>query len=123
MAYWFKQLEELKLFLLHGLEELPSSFICCGAFPALITFEIVRCDTFVKFPKVEKGALPKLQTLEISVCKSLEILPLSLKYLTSLTKLIFLDASETLKVNCIVRRMISAKFRKFLIQYNYSVDK
>ncbi|KAH8936860.1 hypothetical protein BDL97_17G107600 [Sphagnum fallax] len=87
MPYWCNQLHELDLSGCMNLGYLPSSFTCCGAFPALVKFRLCRCSQLVKFPEVQEGALPKLRTLDFSGCNFLT-LPLSLKVLTSLKKLI-----------------------------------
>jgi Leucine-rich repeat (LRR) protein len=100
MAYSFIQLQELHLFGMEKLEYLPRSFTCCGAFPALLKFEIIGCTSLVKFPEVDEGALPKLKTLRFSENNSLETLPLSLEVLTSLRNLILLDCEKTLEDCC-----------------------
>ncbi len=63
MPYGLIQLQELYLCGIKGLEYLPRSFTCCGAFPALITFKLCGWWTLVEFPEVDEGALPKLRTL------------------------------------------------------------
>jgi len=60
MPYWCIQLQELDLYGCVTLEYLPRSFTCCGAFPALIAFQLNDCP-LVEFPEVDEGALPKLQ--------------------------------------------------------------
>jgi hypothetical protein len=74
----FIQLQQLHLCFCKRLEYLPRSFTRPGAFPALIEFELQRCRWLVEFPEVDEGALPKLQTLDLSYCLSLGSLPLSL---------------------------------------------
>jgi len=116
MAYRFIQLQEL---VLSGdeIEYLPSSFTCCGAFPALIKFRICFCLLLVKFPDVDEGALPRLRTLYFRECYSLRTLPLSLEVLTSLSNLILLGCEETLRASCRTNCEKSSIWRRFNIQY------
>jgi Leucine-rich repeat (LRR) protein len=118
----FIQLQELHL-RCEGLEYLPTSFTCPGAFPALLELEISSdvvefpevakgafpklrtldlsyCESLGSFPEVPKGAFPKLRTLDLSYCKSLGSLPLSLDVLTTLRKLILKGCKEALKDAC-----------------------
>ncbi|CAK9883285.1 unnamed protein product, partial [Sphagnum jensenii] len=67
----FKKLRSLSVSWCDWLERLPDSFTCCGAFPALIEFKIEGCGHLVKFPEVEGGAIPRLQTLSLNSCSSL----------------------------------------------------
>jgi len=97
MAYSLKQLQELHLWHLDGLEYLPRSFTSCGAFPALTLFQIL-CPSLVEFPEVDEGALPKLRRLYFE-CASFETLPLSLEKLTSLRELIVVGG-EKIKNSC-----------------------
>ncbi len=80
----FKKLRSLSVTWCDGLERLPGSFTCRGAFPALIEFKLQGCVNLVEFPEVEGGAIPKLQTLYLNGCDSLGNLPLSLEVLTNL---------------------------------------
>jgi Leucine-rich repeat (LRR) protein len=116
MPYWFIHLETLQLWNLECLENLPRSFTCCGAFPALTEFLIGYCRSLVEFPEVDEGALPKLRRLEFNGCESLETLPLSLEVLTSLRKLILLDCEETLEDSCRTNCEKSPIWRRFYIQ-------
>ncbi len=72
------------------LKFLPRSFTCCGAFPALIKLNL-SCRSLVEFPEVDEGALPKLQTLDLNGCQSLESVPPSLVHLKSLRSVIVVD--------------------------------
>jgi Leucine-rich repeat (LRR) protein len=117
MAYCFIQLQKLHLYGLSSLEYFPRSFTCSGAFPALINFQIIGCESLVEFPEVDEGALPKLGTLRFEECFSLKTLPLSLEVLTSLRKLDLLCAEETLKKSCRTNCKKSSKWRRFNIQY------
>jgi Leucine-rich repeat (LRR) protein len=114
----FIQLQELGLCGIKGLEYLPRSFTCCGAFPALITFQLCGWSTLVEFPEVDEGALPKLRTLDFSSCKSLRTLPLSLELLTSLRKLILSYCDLTLNDSCKTNCEKSLIWRRFDIQYD-----
>jgi len=76
MANWFIQLEILELWKSESLEDLPRSFTCGGAFPALVEFQICFFSRLVEYPEVDEGALPKLQTLDFRGCLSLGTLPL-----------------------------------------------
>ncbi|CAM6013286.1 unnamed protein product, partial [Sphagnum balticum] len=90
------QLHALKYLSLDGCENLaylPSGVVDLTS----LQLELFQCDSFVEFPEVEQGALPKLQTLEFNSCESLDSLPLSLDVLTSLTKLSLLDCKDTLR--------------------------
>jgi hypothetical protein len=118
MPCWFIQLQELGLCSINGLEYLPRSFTCCGAFPALITFQLCGWSTLVEFPEVDEGALPKLRTLDFSYCKSLRTLPLSLELLTSLRKLIVSHCDLTLNDSCKTNCEKSLIWRRFHIQYD-----
>jgi len=112
MPYWFIQVEKLELWKSESLEALPRSFTCCGAFPALIAFQICFFSRLVEFPEVDEGALPKLQTL------GLGSLPLSLEILSCLSNLILCDcdlAQDSYKTNC----EKSAIWRRFDIHYEY----
>jgi Leucine-rich repeat (LRR) protein len=115
MSYCFRQLQTLRLFGLYNLEYLPNSFTCCGAFPALIEFEITGCSSLVEFPEVDEGALPKLGTLYVEECDSLETLPLSLEVLTSLTSLILCNCEKILEKSCRMNCEKSSKWRRFLL--------
>ncbi|KAH9569569.1 hypothetical protein CY35_03G140100 [Sphagnum magellanicum] len=53
------QLQELDLCDNGGLEYLPRSFTCCGAFPALRTFKLCGWGTLVEFPEVDEGQIVK----------------------------------------------------------------
>jgi len=116
MPYCFIQLQKLHLYL-EKLEYLPRSFTCFGAFPALIKFEIFCCVSLVKFPEVDEGALPKLETLHFTECSNLETLPLSLEILTSLRKLILSVCEEVLKDSCRTNCEKSSIWRPFNIEY------
>ncbi len=118
MPHAFKQLKELSLLRCNSLEYLPRSFTCCGAFPALIRFQLECCGRLVEFPEVDEGALPKLRTLDLSGCFSLGTLPLSLEVLTSLRNLIVWDCClDTLKDSCITICEKSSIWRRFDIRY------
>jgi hypothetical protein len=114
MSYRFIQLQELQLWNFQSMEYLPRSFTCCGAFPALIKFQLFCCSTLVEFPEVDEGALPKLRTLDFNGCNSLETLPLSLEVLTSLRNLIVWDCEEILKDSCRTNCENSSIWRKAL---------
>ncbi len=100
MSSCFKQLQELDIWGFENLDYLPNSFTEHGAFPALIKFGLRGCEKLVKFPDVYEGALPKLRRLDFSACISLESLPLSLQFLTSLRELIVSECEDTLKDCC-----------------------
>jgi Leucine-rich repeat (LRR) protein len=118
MPYWFKQLQELELWGFKGLEYLPSSFTCRGAFPALIKFQLCWCSTLVEFPEVHEGALPQLRTLDLSGCVSLGTLPLSLELLTSLRNLLLWECHLPLQDSCRTNCEKSSIWRRFHIQYD-----
>ncbi|KAH9569575.1 hypothetical protein CY35_03G140600 [Sphagnum magellanicum] len=118
MPYGLIQLQKLYLCASEGLEYLPRSFTCCGAFPALITFELCGCWALVEFPEVDEGALPKLRTLDFSGCESLRTLPLSLELLTSFRKLIVSDCDLTLQDSCRTNCEKSSIWGRFDIQYD-----
>jgi len=115
MAYCFRQLQTLRLFDLSSLEHLPNSFTCCGAFPSLIEFEITFCSSLVEFPEVGEGALPKLESIYVEDCESLETFPLSLEVLTSLRSLIVRNCEKRLEKSCRMNCEKSSKWRKFLL--------
>jgi hypothetical protein len=117
MPYGLIQLQKLYLWDIEGLEYLPRSFTCCGAFPALTTFKLCCWSTLVEFPEVDEGALPKLRTLDLSSCGSLRTLPLSLELLTSLRRLIVSDCDLTLQDSCRTNCEKSSIWRRFDIQY------
>jgi hypothetical protein len=116
MPYQCIQLQELHLCCLESLEYLPRSFTCCGAFPALIRFQLHDC-LLVEFPEADEGALPKLQTLDFTGPYSLGSLPLSLEVLTSLRELILWECQDTLKDSCRTNCEKSSIWRSFDIQY------
>jgi hypothetical protein len=118
MPYGLIQLQELYLWDIEGLEHLPRSFTCCGAFPALITFQLCYLSRLVEFPEVDEGALPKLRTLDLRHCYSLQTLPLSLELLTSLRKLDVSDCDLTLQDSCRTNCEKSSIWRRFDIQYD-----
>jgi len=118
MSHAFKQLQHLDLYG-ESLEYLPRSFTYRGAFPALITFSLSCCVTLVEFPEVDEGALPKLQTLDLTNCESLGSLPLSLEVLTSLRKLTVRYCKDTLKDSCKTNCDKSSIWRRFNIIYGY----
>jgi Leucine-rich repeat (LRR) protein len=113
MAYRYIRLQELEL-CSSILKLLPRSFTRCGAFPALIKLRLL-CYNLVQFPEVDEGALPKLQTLDLTECRSVEYLPLSLQLLTSLSNLIVVDCSDTLKNSCRTNCEMSSTWRKWTI--------
>jgi hypothetical protein len=117
MPYQFIKLQELDLWNFQGLEYLPRSFTCCGAFPALRNFRLRFCSTFVEFPEVDEGALPKLQALDFSGCESLRTLPLSLEVLTSLRELILLECQDTLLDSCEKNCEESSMWKRFHIKW------
>jgi len=116
MPYGLIQLQKLYLWDIEGLEYLPRSFTCCGAFPALITFELCGWSMLVEFPEVVEGALPKLRTLDLRRCYSLQTLPLSLELLPSLRKLIVSDCDLTLQASCRTNCEKSSIWRRFDIK-------
>jgi len=118
MPYGLIQLQELYLCSIKGLEYLPRSFTCCGAFPALITFGLHGWSTLVEFPEVDEGALPKLRTLDFSGCESLRTLPLSLELLTSLRELDVSGCDLTLQDSCRTNCEKSSIWKRFDIQYD-----
>jgi hypothetical protein len=99
MAYSLKQLQELNL-MLKKLKYLPKSFTHYNAFPALIIFRLYYSFDLVEFPEVVEGALPKLRTIEIDLCTSLETLPFSLELLRSLETLDLVSCEQTVKDCC-----------------------
>jgi hypothetical protein len=99
------------------LEYFPRSFTCSGAFPALINFQIIGCESLVEFPEVDEGALPKLQNLDFSGCLFLGTLPLSLEVLSCLRNLILWDCDLTLQDSCRTNCEKSSIWRRFDIQY------
>jgi hypothetical protein len=117
MPCWFIQLEKLELWKSESLEDLPRSFTCCGAFPALIEFQICFFSRLVEFPEVDECALPKLPTLGFTSCTCLGTLPLSLEVLTSLRELILWECQDTLKDSCRTNCEKSSIWRSFNIQY------
>jgi hypothetical protein len=117
MPCQFIQLQELDLCVNGGLEYLPRSFTCSGAFPALITFKLCWWRTLVEFPEVDEGALPKLRTLDLRGCGSLRTLPLSLELLTSLRKLIVSECDLTLQDSCRTNCEKSSIWRRFDILF------
>jgi len=117
MPYGLIQLQKLYLGGIKGLEYLPRSFTCCGAFPALIKFELYGWSTLVEFPEVDEGALPKLRRLDFSGCRCLRTLPRSLELLTSLRELIVIDCDLTLQDSCRTYCEKSSIWRRFDIRY------
>jgi hypothetical protein len=112
MAYSLKQLQALRLCYLEKLEYLPKSFTSCGAFPALIKFQINLCS-LVEFPEVDEGALPNLRRVDFNMCHSLETLPLSLELLTSLRKMSLLNCREKMKDSCTINCEKSSIWRSW----------
>jgi hypothetical protein len=86
-------------------------------FPALIKLELHGCEALVEFPEVHEAALPQLQILDVSYCKSLEALPLSLEVLTSLRKLFLEECHQILKDCCRKYCVKSAIWSMFDIEY------
>jgi hypothetical protein len=114
----FKKLRSLSVSWCDWLERLPYSFTCCGAFPALIEFKIEGCSNLVKFPEVEGGAIPRLQTLSLNGCKSLLSLPLSLEVLANLRNLHLQHCRNDLKRSCRKNRKNSLIWRSFRIKFS-----
>ncbi len=114
----FKKLRSLSVIWCACLERLPDSFTCCGAFPALIEFKIEGCGNLVKFPEVEGGAIPRLQTLSLIGCESLQSLPLSLEVLTNLRNLHLQHCRNDLKRSCRKNRKNSLIWRSFRIKFS-----
>jgi hypothetical protein len=73
MSWW---LRSLSLSESVSLKWPPRSFTRCGAFLGLLELELHGCSRLVEFLEVERGAMPELQTLNLTRCKSLESLPL-----------------------------------------------
>jgi len=119
----FKKLRSLCVSWCVLLETLPDSFTRCGAFPALIEFKIQDCRNLVKFPEVEGGAIPRLQTLSLNGCQSLLSLPLSLEVLTNLRNLHLQGCRNDLKRSCRKNRKNSLIWRSFRIKFgNFCID-
>jgi len=78
-------------------------------------------QSLVEFPEVDEGALPKLQTLDFSGCDSLGTLPLSLEVLTGLKKLNACFCLDTLQDSCRANCEKSSIWRRFDIEYGFSV--
>jgi len=114
----FKELRSLSVTQCDCLERLPGSFTHRGAFPALIEFKLQDCINFVEFPEVEGGAIPKLQTLILYSCESLESLPLSLEVLTNLRNLDLRWCTGDLKRSCRKNRENSLIWRSFRIRFS-----
>jgi len=112
------QLQELEL-RCSMLEYLPRSFTCCGAFPALIRLQL-SSSLLLQFPEVDEGAMCKLRILNLSNCRRLETLPLSLQLLTSLRSLIIVGCNKKLKNCCRTNCESSAIWRKLHILYKQS---
>jgi Leucine-rich repeat (LRR) protein len=111
MPHWCIQLQQLQIDnFCKGLKYLPKSFTRCGAFPALINLKI-DCTGLVEFPEVEDGALSKLRILQFYACYSLETLPVSLNYLTSLKKLILRGCRKKLYESCMQNSEKAAVWR------------
>ncbi|CAK9195232.1 unnamed protein product [Sphagnum troendelagicum] len=110
MPHWCIQLQQLEIGSAKGLKFLPKSFTRCGAFPALINLKI-DCTGLVEFPEVEDGALSKLRILQFYACYSLETLPVSLNYLTSLKKLILRGCRKKLYESCMQNSEKAAVWR------------
>jgi hypothetical protein len=89
-------------------------WLCCGAFLGLVELKLHGCSRLVEFLEVERGAMPKLQTLNLTHCKSLESLPLSLGVHTCLKKLHVFGCVDNLqysrRTNC-ERSLIWRRFR------------
>jgi disease resistance protein RPS2 len=116
MAYRCIHLQELEICSFE-LKYLPRSFTSCGAFPALLRLKLCF-DRLREFPQVEKDALPKLRTLDLTCCQFLLTLPLSLERLTSLKTLILLHCNPNLKKNCRSNCEKAPLWRKFNIQFD-----
>jgi Leucine-rich repeat (LRR) protein len=114
----FKKLRSLSVTECDHLERLPGSFTHRGAFPALIEFKLEGCINLVEFPEVEGDAMPKLQTLNLSRCKSLGSLPLSLEVLTNLRNLDLQWCTTDLKRSCRKNRENSLIWRSFRIKFS-----
>jgi Leucine-rich repeat (LRR) protein len=115
MPYYFIQLRKLHLWSV-SVKSLPRSFTSCGAFPALVKIKIFCCMSFVEFPEVDEGALPKLKTLHFTENRELETLPLSLGNLTSLRELILEECEDELIDSCMTNCKMSSTWRAFNIQ-------
>jgi hypothetical protein len=101
MVYGCMQLQQFELWA-PELEYLPSSFTCCGTFPALVELNLHCCE-LVEFPEVDEGAMSKLRILNLAGCSSLKTLPLSLERLPSLNSLIMDDMDilrKSYRINC-----------------------
>lgn len=60
------QLQVLNLTECLGLKNLPPSFACAGAFPALKELRLKGCRGLVDFPALKVGAMPQLALLSLS---------------------------------------------------------
>jgi hypothetical protein len=116
MAYSLNQLQQLCLYDMKRLEYLPKSFTSCNAFPALIQFKMIRCESLVEFPEVDEGALPNLRALEFVLCHSFGSLPLSLELLPSLRKMSVLHCGETMKDSCRINCDKSSIWRSWALE-------
>ncbi|CAM6037255.1 unnamed protein product [Sphagnum compactum] len=98
-----------------SIKELPQSFTHRGAFPALDSFNLEESQ-LVEFPRVEEGAMPKLQWLNFDDCKFLHTLPASISLLTSIQTINLGSKNEKLMNFC------KTNFRNSTIRKTFIVD-
>nr|XP_024369810.1 probable disease resistance protein At1g61300 isoform X2 [Physcomitrium patens]PNR56859.1 hypothetical protein PHYPA_003851 [Physcomitrium patens] len=71
----------------YDLETLPTSFGRKVGFPALVNFELRRCDKLALLPELEDGAIAQLKYLHLVDLEKFDILPQSLAKLKNLQTL------------------------------------
>jgi len=98
-----------------SIKELPQSFTHRGAFPALDSFDLEQSQ-LVEFPRVEEGAMPKLQSLNFDDCKLLHTLPASISLLTSIQTINLGSKNEKLMNFC------KTNFRNSTIRKTFILD-
>jgi hypothetical protein len=118
MPNTFEQLKSLYLHLCCNLKFLPRSFKSCDGFPTLLKFKLSFCSNFEEFPEVEKGVMPKLQTLNLMSCESFKILPLFLKVLYSLRTLKLFECEDSFQDYCNRNCEKSLIWRRFRLHFH-----
>jgi len=118
MPNTLQQFKSLYLHVCCNLEFLPRSFTSFGGFLVLLEFKLSSCSNFEEFLKVERDVMPKLQTLNLKSCESLESLLLFSEVLSSSKVLKLFECEDNFRDYCKRNCEKSLIWRRFRIPFH-----